>query len=271
MLEINVRKDVVFGTAGDRDLHCDIYKPAKGNGIGILMVHGGGWRRGSKDMLPPQAEVYCEWGFTCVATEYRLTPESPWPAQIHDVKAALRWMRASADEFDIDPSRIAIHGNSAGAHLSLLAAGTPGVDAFEGEGGNPGVDTSIQAVVVVYPPTAFYIGERTSGATNASALLGQNPDQEAARLASPTNWVSKSFPPTFMLHGTKDKVVPVSATIRMYNALVDAGAIAEMHIYAEQPHGWARRPAWVKPTVDEAALFLERYLVDREKYEATEE
>ena len=68
----------------------------KGNGAGVLMIHGGGWRMGSKDMMPPQATALARAGFTCAAIEYRLTPEAPWPAQIHDVKAAMRWFRANA-------------------------------------------------------------------------------------------------------------------------------------------------------------------------------
>ena len=148
------------------------------------------------------------------------------------------------------------YGNSAGAHLALLLGGTTGVDEFEGNGGNSGVDTTVQAIIAVYPPVEFYLGERASGATSAEALMGKQADTEASRRAGPINWVTRDYPPTFMLHGTADKIVPVSASLNMYQALVKVGAIAEMHLYAEQPHGWARRPAWVKPTMNEAALFL---------------
>jgi acetyl esterase/lipase len=264
--EYTCDSDIVFGSGGSRDLRLDVYRPREPNRAGVLMLHGGGWRQGSKSMLPAQAAVYARWGFTCVAAEYRLTPEAPWPAQIQDVKAALRWFRANADSLSVDPVRIAVHGNSAGAHLALLLAGTAGHAAFEGSGGHEGVDTSVAAVVAVYPPVGFSVGERASGFTDAGALLGRNPDAEAAHAASPMTYVSASFPPTFFLHGTADKVVPVSASINMYMALSKAGAIAEMHLYAEQPHGWARRPAWVEPTIGEAALFLDRYLVDPEKY-----
>ena len=256
----------IIGSGGARRLHADIYRPKRSNGAGVLMIHGGGWRMGSKGMMPPQAQALANRGFTCLATEYRLRPRHPWPAQIHDVKTAIRWFRANADALDVDPARIAVLGNSAGGHLALLLAGTVGLSEFEGDGGNPGTDTTVAAVIAVYPPVEFYVGDRTSGGTAASALLGENADPDAARAASPMTYVREDFPPTFFLHGNGDTVVPVSASIKMYNALCDAGARAEMHIYAEQPHTWARWPKWVQPTMDEAALFLDRYVVDPASY-----
>lgn len=130
------REAVKVAHGGGRDLHADIYRPEQANGAGVLMIHGGGWRMGSKDMLPPQAGALAGHGFTCVAVEYRLTPESPWPAQIHDVKAAMRWFRANAAGLGVDPDKIAVVGNSAGGHLALMLAGTPAVAEFEGDGGN---------------------------------------------------------------------------------------------------------------------------------------
>lgn len=263
---VSVEHDVVVASGGGRDLHADIYRPTEPNGAGVLMIHGGGWRMGSKDMMPPQASALAGYGFTCAAIEYRLTPEAPWPAQIHDVKAAMRWFRASAGALGLDADRLAVLGNSAGGHLALLLAGTVGHPTFEGEGGNPGVDTAVAAVIAVYPPVLFHVGERTSGANAATALLGDEPDAVAAAAASPIETVHRDFPPTFFLHGNADRVVPVTASLNMYHALSKAGAQAEMHIYAEQPHGWARWPAWVAPTMAEAAVFLDRYVAVPEKY-----
>ena len=259
-------EDVVVGTGGGRDLHADIYRPDNANGAGVLMIHGGGWRMGSKAMMPPQAGALVKHGFTCVAIEYRLTPEAPWPAQIHDVKTAMRWFRANADALNVQPEQIAVLGNSAGGHLALLLAATPGLAEFEGDGGNANIDTSVAAVIAVYPPVTFFVGDRTSGGTSAAAILGDAATAEAAKAASPIEYVHADFPPTFFLHGNGDKVVPVSASINMYNALSQAGARAEMHIYAEQPHTWARWPQWVQPTMDEAALFLDRYVVNPAGY-----
>lgn len=268
-MTLKIDKNVVIGSGGGRDIGGDIYQPSEGtgNGAGVLMIHGGGWRRGSKDMVAGQAEVLAQHGFTCLACEYRLNTEASWPAQIHDVKTAMRWFRAHAHSLGFEPDRIAVLGNSAGGHLALMLAGTVGHGQFEGDGAHAGIDTSVAAVIAVYPAVSFYVGERTSGSTPATSLLSDGATSEAAAEASPMTYVSADFPPTFFLHGNADKVVPVSASLNMYNALSRAGAKAEMHIYAEQPHTWVRWPHWVEPTMREAAVFLERYLIDREKYE----
>ena len=267
---MKVRNDAVYGRGGGRDLRCDVYTPDASNGAGVLMIHGGGWRRGDRSMMVGQVEQLVARGFTCVACEYRLTPESPWPAQIHDVKAALRWFRANAESLGVAADKIAVSGNSAGAHLSLLIAGSPGKAEFEGDGGTPGVATHVAACVAVYPPTIFFVGEdRPSGGTPARALLVDDENNEiAAKEASPIEYVHAEFPPTFMLHGTADKVVPPTASLRMYEALAEAGRPVELHMYAEQPHGYARQPAWLAPTMAEVALFLERYVTNPEKVEA---
>jgi acetyl esterase/lipase len=148
---VDIREDVVFGTGSGRELRCDVFTPPGQDARrpAVLLVHGGGWRSGDKTQLRGYGILLARAGYVCVAPEYRLVGEAPWPAQIHDVKAAIRWVRAHSDELGIDPSRIALEGNSAGAHLVLFAAGTPNVLPFEGVGGNEGVDTSVAAVVAV--------------------------------------------------------------------------------------------------------------------------
>src|SRR5262249_25508289 len=126
MGEIDVRHAVVFGRGGGRELKCDVYTPSERAqpAPALLLLHGGGWRQGEPAMLSGYGERFGAGGFVCVAPEYRLTPESPWPAQIHDVKAAIRWVRANAAELGIDAGQIAALGSSAGAHLALQAAGS---------------------------------------------------------------------------------------------------------------------------------------------------
>lgn len=266
---MKVRNDEVFGRSGGRDLLCDVYMPDAPNGAGVLMIHGGGWRQGDKSMMVGQVEQLVERGFTCVACEYRLTPEARWPAQIHDAKAALRWFRVNAESLGVDADKIAVSGNSAGAHLSLLIAGSSGKPEFEGESGTPGVATHVAACVAVYPPTLFFVGyDRPTGGTPARSLLVDDEhNAAAAREASPIEYVHAEFPPTFMLHGTADKVVPPTASVRMYEALAQAGRPVELHMYAEQPHGYARQPAWLAPTMAEVALFLDRYVANPQQVE----
>lgn len=262
---VHVESDVVFGTGGGRDLRLDIYRPdaPEPGATAILMWHGGGWRRGDRTRLEPQASALAEQGFVAMSCEYRLNGEALWPAQIHDTKAAIRWARANADRLGIDPNKIAGMGFSAGAHLTLMAAGTPGLEAFEGDGGNPGVSSAIQAAVAVYPPTLLFAGDdRPSGGSPAESLAPGAATEELAREASPMEYLSPDYPPTFLLHGTADKVVPVSATLRMSDALRGLRTPIETHVYHGLPHGFGSYPAYVPVLAAEVANFLRRNLAD---------
>ena len=114
---VQIQDDVVFGTGGRRELRCDVFTPPEGvsNRTGLLLVHGGGWENGDRKQLRGYGILLGRIGYTCVACEYRLSGEAPWPAQLVDVKAALRWMRANSARLGIDADRIAVSGNSAGA------------------------------------------------------------------------------------------------------------------------------------------------------------
>src|SRR6202795_2304937 len=126
---VTVEYDVVFGRGGDRDLKCNVYMPPQAGTArpAVLLVHGGGWARGDRSQLHGYGILLGRIGYVCVAAEYRLAREAKWPAQIHDVKAALRWMRANAARLGVDPNKISVSGNSAGGHLSLMLAGTANV------------------------------------------------------------------------------------------------------------------------------------------------
>ena len=126
MEAIDIQRDVIFSDVGGRPLKLDIYKPsAGGNGAAVLLLHGGGWSRGSKDMLAPHATALAEQGFVAIASEYRLTGEARFPAQIHDTKRAIRWVRSHAGELGFDPDRICLEGHSAGASASRRDTRTP--------------------------------------------------------------------------------------------------------------------------------------------------
>ncbi len=292
MREINIKRDLVYGHGGGRALRCDVYTPTEGSAHPlpcVLLLHGGGWSAGDRGMMRDFGERLAAGGFVCVAPEYRLTGEAPWPAQIEDVQAAVRWCRSRAAELGIDATKIAAMGFSAGAHLALLAAGMasphpgplhsltnplPEGEGIRGEGdgsdpvnlpppalGEGRGEGPFAAVVAVYAPVLFYTGEtRPSGATPAKTLLGEAASEDAARAASPLTYVGSGFPPTFLMHGTADSVVPPSASRVFYDALVQAGVPAELHLYAGQPHGFARRPDFVDLVVAEAAHFLKRQL-----------
>ncbi len=257
---ITIDEGVVFGTGGGRDLKCDIYTPdGASNATGVLVLYGGGWRIGERGRVREACLSLARRGFVCVAGEYRLTPESPWPAQIHDVKANIRWMRANATRLHIDPEKVAAQGHSAGAHLALLAAGTAGIPEFEGDGGNPGVSDHLAAAIGIYPPTVFQPGEaKVSGSVPANSLMGEAATEALAAAAAPLTYARADFPPVFLLHGTDDRVVPVTASLRMFEALSAARARVEMHIYPGLPHGFARIPSLQDQLQSEIADFLRR-------------
>jgi len=220
--------------------------------------------------MKDQAEWLAQRGYVCVSLEYRLIPETPWPAQVHDVKGGLRWLRSKADSLNVNPEKIAVLGNSAGAYLALMLAATPGVAEFEGNSGSAGVSTHVSACIAFYPPTSFYAGERTSGAVPASSLMGESATEAKARVASISTYTRTDFPPTFLQHGTGDKVVPVTASLRLYEALAKARARVELHLYAEQAHGWARTPQWLEHTMAESLIFLDRYVASPDVWSAVE-
>lgn len=259
--QVEIQENQIFGTGGGRDLSCDVFMPPSDgeNRIGILLIHGGAWMQGDKSQLKAYGIQLARYGFVTVCAEYRLSGEACWPAQIHDCKAALRWMRANADSLGIDPERIAVSGNSAGAHLALLLAGTPNDVEFEGEGGNADIGTSVSAVIAIYPPTRLKGGSQLD---TAVGLLFGDPDvsQAVQDRASPITWSQKNFPPTMLVHGNNDKVVPVSETLNMYDQLQKDGAKVEMHIYEGAPHAFDKEPDFFNQLENMIALFVDRQL-----------
>jgi len=267
---VSVSKDVVYGDAGGRPLKLDLYRPdpARRRSTALILVHGGAWVRGSKSMLEEHAKQLAGDGFTVFCPEYRLTGEAIWPAQIHDVKRAIRWVRSKAGDYGFDPDRIAFEGHSAGAHLVLLAAGTADDPRFDPPDADLTIPAHAAAVIAVYPPVLLYRGEvRPSGGNLAYGLKGADVSDEAAALASPINHVGSDYPPVMLLHGDADKVVPVSASLRFQEVLRKAGVRVDSHIFAGLPHGFVNQPelralamtmvsGFLRRTVDEPASFV---------------
>jgi acetyl esterase/lipase len=176
------QKDVVYGKAGDVALHLDVYRPTgKANGMATIHIHGGGFVGGDKDSLIRRVAPFAALGYTPIAMQYRLAGAAKWPAQIHDVKAAIRWTRAHAKSLNIDPARIAVVGYSAGGHLALFAAGTGNRPEFEGSNGTPGVGTEVAACAAYYPASDVRRGR--GGAPHV--LLPEGSDDAAHTALAP--------------------------------------------------------------------------------------
>ena len=258
-------EDVVYATAGESRLLLDIIRPvAPPTRTAVIFLHGATWGPASKRDMRPSAQALAARGFVGLTVDYRPPSEAPWPASIQDVKAAVSWARANADGLGVEPDRIVLYGISKGAHLALLAAGTPRHPAFDPRGG---ASSEVAAVIAIHAPTTlFTAGERPPHASEASAILGRAATLTRARAASPTTYISASFPPSLLLHGTADRLVHHAASQWMYDALCAAGAPADLHLFHGQDHGFSRLPSMARLIEAEVALFLDRAVVDPAKY-----
>ncbi|HEY3797845.1 MAG TPA: alpha/beta hydrolase [Caulobacteraceae bacterium] len=263
-------RDVVFANAGETELKLDIY-PAEGEAkrAAILYFHGGGWRGGSREAMRPDARAMAERGYVGLPAQYRLLGEAPYPACLHDVKAAIRWTRANAGRLGIDEDKIILWGSSAGAHLALLAGGTPDNPEFEGDVGTTGVSSAVAAVIAVHPPTSFYVGAADPNhSTAATSLLGDNATEAQARAVSPMTHVTEAYPPTLFLHGTSDRVVHHSASQRMLDALRLKRAPADLQLYHGHNHGFCSVPSMRALVAAQVDYFLQRTIIDKAKFDA---
>jgi acetyl esterase/lipase len=260
---VNIEDGVVFGTTGVRKLHADIFRPAEASDErlpGIVFVHGGSWRTGDRTQLRGYGVLVGRHGYVGMASEYRLIPEATYPENLHDVKAAIRWMRANADDLGVDPNRIAVHGNSAGGHLALLAAATGDVPELEGDGGNPHLSSAVQACIAIYAPTLFGDGGWDEGARPAEALFENGSTEGIRDAASPLRRAHAEFPPTFLVHGTGDELVPPRASLNMYDELIAHGVSTELKMVADQPHAFDAEPTFGRQVANEIVHFLDRHL-----------
>lgn len=222
---VEVERDVVYGKAGDRPLKLDVYRPLQPAGDrplpAIVFIHGGGWQHGDKSNGGGVGAFASSGHYVGFSVGYRLSGEATWPAQIHDCKAAVRWVRANAKAYNVDPDRIGVWGPSAGGHLSALLGTSGDVKELEGDNGTPGVSSRVRCVVDVCGPADFSNFRHAA----VRALFGGRFEQrmDEAKAASPITHVSKDDPPFLILHGTEDKTVPVSQSEALAAAMKNAG------------------------------------------------
>lgn len=255
-----------YATRDDSDLLLDVYRPDGTPKAAVLILHGGGWREGSKETVAPSAEALAGAGFVALPVEYRLLGRAPWPAQIQDVKSAIRWARRNCRSLGVDPGKVALEGFSAGAHLALLAAGTSDIDAYS-DPVDAHEDCSVAAVVAFFPPIELRIGAAgQAGVTEANRLLQDKTSANEAGLASPINHVKPGFAPTCLLHGAADHIVAAVASQRLFERLSEVGTSVDMHLFAGHTHAFASLPSMLVQVQAIAASFLERHVVDPHFY-----
>ena len=227
-----IQRDLVYKRVNSAVLTLDLYCPEKVSGPlpVIVWIHGGAWRRGGKRKCPAVALVPD--GYAVASIDYRLSGTAPFPAQIEDCKAAVRWLRANAAKYNLDADRIGAWGMSAGGHLAALLGTSGGVPELEGSGDNMQYSSRVQAVCDVAGPADLpaltNVGPKAMAAIEA--LLGGplEKDQAKALAASPMHYVSKDDPPFLIVHGEGDRVIPVEQSQRFYEELRKAGVNATL-------------------------------------------
>lgn len=240
---VELRENVAYGKAGDVELTLHLARPQQADApLPVLVyVHGGGWRGGNKDLHKSDIEAAAAQGYLAVSVGYRLVPTARFPAQVQDVKCAVRWLRAHAAELGIDPQRIGAIGFSAGAHLAMLLGTMDADDGLEGDSGWPDQSSKVQAVVAYFGPTTFVDVQfpLTSRQLVVDFLSGAQSDQpEHYRQASPLSYVNAGDAPTLIFQGTADILVPYDQAIRMVTALAKARVPGRVEMMLGAGHGW---------------------------------
>jgi acetyl esterase/lipase len=240
---VTVTRDLAYVPCGHEHQKLDLYLPEKKPDAPlpvIVWIHGGEWRVGDKAPCP--ADRFAAQGYAVASISYRLSQDAKFPAQIHDCKAAIRWLRAHAKAYNLDPDHIAAWGVSAGGHLSALLATTGDVKGLEGtEGGNLDESSRIQAAADWFGPIdLLHMGPGHDNADSPESELVGGPVQEhkkLATLASPLSHLTKEAAPFLISHGDKDDSVPIAQSELLAEGLKKAGVKVTFHTVKGGGHG----------------------------------
>jgi len=260
------REQIVYARVEGVDLALDIYQPpGAGPFPAVLIVHGGGWDSGDREMERPLGRHLAALGYVAVPVDYRLGAAGRFPAALHDLKSAVRWVRARAVEYRIDPQRIAVVGGSAGGQLAALLGASNGAAALEGEVGEGSGSSAVQAVVDIDGLADFtepeFVRQQAEDPSAPTRFLG-GPFAERAeiwRLASPLTHTGPRSAPTLFLNSTaRSPVLPGRPA--MAERLRALGIQAEIVVIPDTPHPfWLVHP-WFDRTLAEIDRFLRRQL-----------
>lgn len=263
-LKLKLENDIVYGRGGDVDLKLDLAMPATGDGPfpAIVCIHGGGWQAGNRQSNSALMTVLAQHGYVAVTISYRFAPQHKYPAQIHDAKAAVRWLRANAKTYKIDPEHIGAIGFSAGGHLSSLLGTTDKNDGLEGDGGNPEQSSRVQAVVNFFGPTDFTKKDWDQATEDKFFIpaLGEKfvNKPELYKRFSPASFATKDDAPTLFQHGDQDKLVAVRHSRDMAEQLKGLGIDSRAEIIAGAGHGWGG--ADMIKSIQQSVGFFDKHL-----------
>ena len=258
-------KNITYCNNGKRKLLLDAFYPRQkisGKRIAVIIVHGGGWRTGSKTLHHPLAQRLAAMGYVCFTPEYRLSTEALYPAGVFDIKSAIRWVRKNAIKYNIDENKIVVSGHSAGGELAAMMGATNGIRSFEGDGCDKNISSNVNAVIDMDGLLAFIHPEsgegddskRTSAATNWFGYSKiENP--EYWKQGSPLTHVGSHTPPTLFLnsnvarmHAGRDDYIKILNEFAIYTAVKTFDA----------PHSFVLFEPWFTPTLQTMDAFLKR-------------
>jgi acetyl esterase/lipase len=243
--KVESESDIIYGRGGETDLKLDLARPAdlKSAAPAVVCIHGGGWRGGKRQDLTSLTKYLAERGYVAATITYRLTPQHRFPAQIEDCKAAVRWVRANAKKYNINPDKIGAIGFSAGGHLSCMLGTTDANDQLEGSGGNPEQSSRVQAVVSYFGPTDFTTKDWSENVeeTFLIPLTGSTFEEkpEAYKRASPLVYATKDDAPTLFFHGDRDVLVQVRQSKVLADKLKELGVDSKLEVLQGEGHGWS--------------------------------
>jgi len=272
LARLEMHHDLTYARYGDRSLQLDLFRPRNRQRPlpTIVCIHGGGWFQGTRQSQHALAQRLADHGYVTVAITYRLSGEAGFPAAIQDCKAAVRWLRANASQYGVDPESIGATGLSAGGHLAALLATSGDVTAFEGDGGNADQSSRIQACYAMGAQSDFNAEpiqrvrrdmKVAEGKPNIWVqFLGAAPDEdpEVYQLASPLHHLDAGDPPLAFMAGEHDNEGTRANVTR--DKLAELGIATELLIIADAPHAFLGRQAWFDQAVERSLAFFDAHL-----------
>ena len=272
MSKLEAREGLVYATYGDREMKLDLYRPknAEGKLPAIICIHGGGWWQGTRANHAHVAKALAAHGYVTATISYRLSDEAPFPAQIQDCKAAVRFLRANAEKFGIISDRIGAIGLSAGGHLTALLGTSGEVEALEGEGGNSEQSSTIQAAVPMGAQSDFRRHHENIENSNPNPpgpkpniwvqFLGGKPSEvpENWKMASPLTHLDASAPPMLFITGENDKETTHAEKFR--GKMKELGIAEGLHVIPGAPHAFPGRQDWFDDMLEQATAWFDAHL-----------
>ena len=264
---VTAKTNVIYCTQHNRALHLDAFYPIKTARQkprpAVLLIHGGGWRSGDRSQQIPMAQRLAAKGYIAVTAEYRLSTEALYPAAVHDLKAAIRWLRANAIEYNIDTTKIATLGCSAGGQLAALLGVTGDMPSLEGSGCSTGHSSAVQAIVDVDGVLAFDHPESAEGndsrSTSAATYWFGGPKTEtlpAWHEASALTYANNQTTPILFLNSSADRMHAGRDDMR--KQLEARHIYSEVHTFADAPHPFWLFDPWFEPTMAYTITFLNK-------------